>query len=143
MRVAFNWLGVLTVALIGGTMTVRSAAATDKAAANPKAPAAKTPSALPANDAEIRKLLILTEAEPEDGAAPLKVHFKASVYEGDDPVKPKYLWVFGDGDTSQQQNPTHVYKKPGNYKVLVSVTDQPDRNGTDTLDIRVSPPDEE
>lgn len=34
----------------------------------------------------------------------------------------KYYWEFGDGDTSNVQNPTHIYKNPGTYKVRFLVT---------------------
>jgi PKD repeat protein len=33
-----------------------------------------------------------------------------------------WLWSFGDGQTSSQQNPTHTYGGPGNYNVSVIVT---------------------
>lgn len=32
-----------------------------------------------------------------------------------------YLWNFGDGQTSTQQNPTHTYATPGNYNVSLTV----------------------
>jgi len=32
-----------------------------------------------------------------------------------------WLWNFGDGDTSHQQNPTHCYTKPGTYAVNLTV----------------------
>ncbi len=34
-----------------------------------------------------------------------------------------WLWYFGDGATSTEQNPTHVYTKEGEYDVLLVVTD--------------------
>ncbi|MCB0735399.1 MAG: PKD domain-containing protein [Flavobacteriales bacterium] len=34
-----------------------------------------------------------------------------------------YFWVFGDGTTSTQKNPTHVYKAPNNYYACLIVTD--------------------
>ena len=33
-----------------------------------------------------------------------------------------YLWDFGDGNTSTQANPTHIYTAPGSYSVLLTVT---------------------
>jgi len=33
-----------------------------------------------------------------------------------------YLWDFGDGQTSTEANPTHVYAAPGNYTVKLSST---------------------
>ncbi|HEY0039971.1 MAG TPA: PKD domain-containing protein, partial [Flavisolibacter sp.] len=42
-----------------------------------------------------------------------------------------YLWNFGDGNTSTQQNPSHTYGNTGNYSVSLAVTSS---NGcTDTL----------
>jgi PKD repeat protein len=34
------------------------------------------------------------------------------------------LWNFGDGQTSEEQNPTHIYWMPGKYTVLVTITNQ-------------------
>lgn len=33
-----------------------------------------------------------------------------------------WLWNFGDGSTSQDQNPQHVYTQPGTYNVTLTVT---------------------
>lgn len=33
----------------------------------------------------------------------------------------RYLWNFGDGQTSTQQNPTHTYATPGSYTVTLTV----------------------
>jgi len=35
-----------------------------------------------------------------------------------------WLWDFGDGTTSNQQNPTHTYLSPGEYEVTLTVTDE-------------------
>ena len=32
-------------------------------------------------------------------------------------------WEFGDGETSDEQNPTHHYEEPGTYHVVLTVTD--------------------
>ena len=34
-----------------------------------------------------------------------------------------WLWEFGDGETSTDQNPTHVYDDPGIYDVQLTITD--------------------
>lgn len=34
-----------------------------------------------------------------------------------------WRWNFGDGDTSKVQNPSHLYKKPGNIPATITVTD--------------------
>lgn len=35
-----------------------------------------------------------------------------------------YKWYFGDGETSVEPNPTHIYKSKGNYTVRLKVTDK-------------------
>jgi len=35
-----------------------------------------------------------------------------------------YLWDFGDGETSTEENPVHTYAKKGEYNVKLTVTDQ-------------------
>ena len=37
-------------------------------------------------------------------------------------IPQSWLWNFGDGTTSTQQNPTHVYSQPGMYSVKLVVT---------------------
>jgi uncharacterized protein YgiM (DUF1202 family)/chitodextrinase len=48
-------------------------------------------------------------------------------------------WSFGDGSTSNEQDPVHTYAERGRYDVLLTVTD--DRGATDTKDRRVDPKD--
>jgi len=43
-----------------------------------------------------------------------------------------WLWDFGDGNTSDEQNPTHVYSTPGNYTVILTVTDDSGDSSDDT-----------
>ncbi len=42
-----------------------------------------------------------------------------------------YLWDFGDGETSTDENPYHSYKDSGYFTISLTVTD--DRGNTDTL----------
>lgn len=39
-----------------------------------------------------------------------------------------YLWDFGDGNTSTNQNPVHFYPGPGDYTVCLTVTDSCDQD---------------
>lgn len=47
----------------------------------------------------------------------LSVTFNSSASTGD-----SFFWTFGDGQTSTQANPTHVYASGGNYTVTLTVT---------------------
>ncbi len=53
--------------------------------------------------------------------APLEVAMKATPK--GQPGNLAYFWDFGDGQTSAEQNPTHVYYKPGKYIMSLNVTD--------------------
>jgi large repetitive protein len=50
-----------------------------------------------------------------------------------------WSWSFGDGTTSNEQNPMHTYDERGRYNVLLTVTD--DDGATDTKDRRADPKD--
>ncbi len=64
-------------------------------------------------------------ANPNVGIAPLTVQFvNQSIGYFDE-----QLWVFGDGDSSTVQNPTHIYDSVGNFSVSLTVEGQ---SGTDT-----------
>jgi PKD repeat protein len=61
-------------------------------------------------------------ATPPSGPAPLSVQFTAGADDVDgDPLT--YLWDFGDGATSTQANPSHVYTAVGLYTATVTVRD--------------------
>lgn len=55
----------------------------------------------------------------QSGTAPLRVSF-FDRSEGTLPLR--YLWSFGDGSTSAEQNPTHTYTTNGKYTVSLTVT---------------------
>jgi PKD repeat protein len=56
-------------------------------------------------------------AEPLDGTAPLTVTF-TDLSQGQVNT---WNWKFGDGGTSNQQHPVHVYETPGLYDVTLLV----------------------
>lgn len=49
----------------------------------------------------------------------LSVVFENQSLRGD-----SYMWEFGDGETSIEENPTHEYTEPGSYQVSLSVTNE-------------------
>ena len=57
-------------------------------------------------------------ATPISGTAPLSVQFSNnSTGNGN-----SYSWDFGDGGTSTQINPTHIYQNKGNYDVCLTIS---------------------
>ena len=82
------------------------------------------------------ELDVIAEAEPDEGAPPLKVQFTASVEEeSGGPFT--FHWDFGDGSNSSEQNPAHTYAKVGEYTATLTVTNQKSNKGTDEIDIFV------
>ncbi len=56
-----------------------------------------------------------------------QVQFQAQAHDPDGRIK-GVLWQFGDGQSSDQLNPSHTYKRDGIYKAILTVTD--DRGAT-------------
>jgi len=50
------------------------------------------------------------------------VEFRAEAEDPDGDIE-SYLWDFGDGNSSKEQNPTHKYAQSGEYNVILTVTD--------------------
>ncbi len=89
----------------------------------------------------LKKLLLSIDADPDSGAPPLKVKFTVDLYD-DDLDKPAFIWNFGDGGTSKEKEPVHVFKKPGDYTVTLRMEDTHDRVGNADISISVAVPEE-
>jgi PKD repeat protein len=50
-----------------------------------------------------------------------------------------YYWEFGDGDTSEQRNPVHIYSSSGTMNVRLTVTDDEGESNTKTRSLTVFP----
>ncbi len=92
---------------------------------------------------EVEKpLVVIVEAEPEEGKAPLTVRFKS----GRDPDsgKPplKFLWKFADGTESTEENPVHTFTKPGSYEVTLQASDATGDTDEDFIQIEVHGPED-
>jgi hypothetical protein len=53
---------------------------------------------------------------------PLEVEFNGSATDQDGTIS-LYLWDFGDGETSEEQNATHIFTCPGDYTVSLTAVD--------------------
>ncbi|WP_435353946.1 PQQ-dependent sugar dehydrogenase [Emticicia sp. SJ17W-69] len=92
-----------------------------------------------------RKPNIVQTATPIYGKSPLKVNFKADQSSDPEGTSLKYEWDFGDGKTSNDANPEHIYESKGvsaTYYAIVKVTDAAGLTATKTLRVFVdnSPP---
>ncbi len=76
-------------------------------------------------------------AAPRSGKSPLLVQF-TSTSTGN---ITSWLWDFGDGTTSSEQNPSHTYQKIGSYAISLTVMG-PGGSNTKTMEgyIQVTPP---
>ena len=117
-----------------GTATPASTAPA-KAPGMAGTPPTTAPAAAGEDEAEY-ELDVIAEADPDEGAPPLKVQFTASVEE--ETGGPfTYAWDFGDGQKSTEQNPVHTYDKVGEYTASLEVTNGKGNKGTDEIDIFV------
>jgi PKD repeat protein len=123
---------VVSLAACGGSQPPATPTTTTTAA---KA-ATPTTAAPGAAEEDEYELDVIAEAEPDEGAPPLKVQFTASVEE--ETGGPfTFAWDFGDGQKSTEQNPAHTYAKVGEYTATLTVTNQKGNKGTDEIDIFV------
>ncbi|MFY9810910.1 MAG: PKD domain-containing protein [Aquabacterium sp.] len=63
---------------------------------------------------------------PDHATAGVEVSFRADLlpaYAPDQLTNPEYTWDFGDGHTAAGTQATHTYAEPGEYKVVLKVTD--------------------
>ena len=123
----------------GGSETTPGSG-TPAPAAKPATPPTTAPAAAAGEDEEY-KLDVIAEADPDEGAPPLKVQFTASVEE-EEGGPFSFKWDFGDGQSSAEQNPSHTYEKVGEYTATLTVTNQKGNKGNDEIDIFVETDDE-
>jgi PKD repeat protein len=92
-----------------------------------------------ATAAELEKLLLWADADPDEGEAPLATLLTADPLE--DIEEARYSWDFGDGSPgSNEQNPKHTYGRPGEYTARVQVTDKHGNRGSDEVLVTVEAP---
>jgi len=81
------------------------------------------------------RLFVITEdfvasaGGPYYGEANVPLQFNGYAANGHPPYS--WLWDFGDGNTSNIQNPIHTYTNAGNYTVMLTVTDDESNTADD------------
>lgn len=78
-------------------------------------------------------------AEPNRGQAPLSVRFRGDQSSDQDGQIVSYYWEFGDGQTSRETNPVHVYEQAMGYEPRLYVTDDRGATSMDIAYIEVAP----
>jgi len=81
-----------------------------------------------------RALIIAT---PSSGVTPLSVSFIGSGTDSDGRII-SYFWDFGDGTTTDEQNPVHTFSKVGTHSVTLAVTDNGGAIGKKSITIKVT-----
>ena len=66
---------------------------------------------------------VVAASIPTEGLPPLSVNFSSSGSFDPEGQPLSYLWTFGDGATSTQPNPVHVYTQTGLFNAQLSVSD--------------------
>lgn len=67
----------------------------------------------------------------------LSVDFRDKSKEGDAPIS-SWEWDFGDGETSNDQNPQHTFQSNGDYEVSLTVEDENGESSTTYSDVNVA-----
>lgn len=78
--------------------------------------------AISSDRADNKNKSLLIEPSVRTACAGAEVNFSAK----NSPKNGSYLWNFGDGSFSNQENPVHIYKKSGTFDVSLSVTNPND-----------------
>ena len=84
--------------------------------------------------------VVSASATPTSGIASLTVAFSSAGSFDPDPTHSlSYLWDFGDGNSSNAANPSHLYTQAGNYNAVLTVSDNLGATGTAAVAITVDP----
>ncbi len=102
-----------------------------------------------AHSSHTDRLVVVVDESPIAEAGPdLKVcantdvHFDGSGSHDFDGVVNRFTWDFGDGNIGGGEKPVHVFRKPGNYRVLLTIegdkAGQCDNTSTDEVAVEVA-----
>jgi len=71
------------------------------------------------------------------GKAPMTVRFSGSRSYDPADLSMEFAWNFGDGATSAEADPVHIYTQPGVYAVTLTVTNTLDKSTSESTEITV------
>ena len=102
-----------------------------------------------AHSSHTDRLVVVVDESPIAEAGPdLKVcantdvHFDGSGSHDFDGVVNRFTWDFGDGNVGGGEKPVHVFRKPGSYRVLLTIegdkAGQCDNTSTDEVSVQVA-----
>lgn len=88
---------------------------------------------------------VLILADRDGGNAPARIALEALVLDGNGAALPtttglSYAWDFGDGSTSDDPTPSHVFEAAGDYTVTATVSGPDGELGSGTFEVGISPP---
>jgi len=78
---------------------------------------------------EEKEISVTIIPDKTTGVTPFSVKFSSLIFNTQGNVK--YYWDFGDGETSKETNPTHIYGETGSYNCILTVIDT---NGKKTIE---------
>jgi len=80
--------------------------------------------------------IAVASADLTSGVTPLNINFEGSGSDSDGTIV-SYLWDFGDGVTSNLQNPAHTYQISGKFNATLTVIDNKGAIGRNKIKINV------
>ncbi|MBF7150021.1 collagenase ColA [Bacillus toyonensis] len=90
-----------------------------------------------ATDEGANEGMIVKRNEPYYGEANSTIQFKSDSSKAEGRKIVSYLWDFGDGKTSTEANPTHVYEKEGTYTATVTMKDDKGKESKERMTVNV------
>jgi PKD repeat protein len=79
--------------------------------------------------------LMVTIHYNKDAVTNVETPFTTTVKGGTPPYS--YNWQFGDGKSSIEMHPTHIYQHPGVYEITVTITDNKGKTDSDRVTVTV------
>ncbi len=84
--------------------------------------------------------VVVTSATPSGGDVPLSVAFSSASSTDPDGTVVSYSWDFGDGATSTEPNPNHIYSNSGPFLATLTLTDDLGAQTTNAVLIKATNP---